>query len=38
MTHENIPQAMADWMLGKGLGSIGFLLVVNVILLLSPAT
>ena len=30
MTSENIPQAMADWMLGKGLGVIAFLLFVNV--------
>ena len=35
MTHENIPQAMADWMMGTGLGVIGFLLIVNVLLLLA---
>jgi len=35
MANENIPQAMADWMLGNGLGVISFLLVVNVILLLA---
>ncbi|OHC64509.1 MAG: C4-dicarboxylate ABC transporter permease [Rhodocyclales bacterium GWA2_65_20] len=35
MTHENIPQEMADWMLGKGLGVIGFLLIANVLLLLA---
>ncbi len=35
MTNENIPQALADWMLGNGLGMITFLLVVNVILLLA---
>ncbi len=35
MTNENIPQAMADWMLGNGLGVITFLLAVNVILLLA---
>jgi C4-dicarboxylate transporter DctM subunit len=35
MTHENIPQAMADWLLGEGLGIIAFLLVVNVLLLLA---
>ncbi|HEX6736510.1 MAG TPA: TRAP transporter large permease subunit [Azonexus sp.] len=35
MTNENIPQALADWMLGNGLGVITFLLVVNVILLLA---
>jgi C4-dicarboxylate transporter DctM subunit len=37
MTHENIPQAMADWMIGTGVGVIGFLLIAN-ILLLPPAT
>jgi len=35
LTNENIPQAMADWMLGHGLGHITFLLAVNVILLLA---
>ena len=35
MTHENIPQAMADWMMGTGLGVVGFLLIVNVLLLLA---
>ena len=35
MTHENIPQAMAAWITGTGLGWIGFLLVVNVLLLLA---
>jgi C4-dicarboxylate transporter, DctM subunit len=35
MTHENIPQAMAEWMLDKGLGVIAFLMVVNVLLLLA---
>jgi hypothetical protein len=30
MTNENIPQALADWMLGNGLGVITFLLAVNV--------
>jgi C4-dicarboxylate transporter DctM subunit len=33
MTNENIPQALADWMLGQGLGSVAFLLAVNVLLL-----
>ncbi len=33
MTHENIPQAMADWMIGTGVGVIGFLLIANVLLL-----
>ena len=35
MTNENIPQAMADWMIGDGVGWIVFLLVVNVLLLLA---
>jgi len=35
MTNENIPQTLADWMLGHGLGVIAFLLAVNVILLLA---
>jgi C4-dicarboxylate transporter DctM subunit len=35
MTSENIPQAMAAWMLDKGLGVVAFLLVVNVLLLLA---
>ena len=35
MTNENIPQALADWMLGNGLGAIAFLLAVNVLLLLA---
>ncbi|MDD5176559.1 MAG: TRAP transporter large permease subunit [Sterolibacterium sp.] len=35
MTNENIPQALADWMLGNGLGVIAFLLAVNVMLLLA---
>ena len=35
MTHENIPQAMADWMMGTGLGVVCFLLIVNVLLLLA---
>jgi C4-dicarboxylate transporter DctM subunit len=33
MTSENIPQAMAAWITGQGLGVITFLLVVNVLLL-----
>ncbi len=33
MTHENIPQAMADSMIGTGVGVIGFLLISNVLLL-----
>ena len=35
MTHENIPQAMAGWMIGQGFGWITFLLVVNLLLLLA---
>jgi C4-dicarboxylate transporter DctM subunit len=35
LTNENIPQALADWMLGMGLGVIAFLLVVNVLLLVA---
>jgi len=33
MTNENIPQALADWMLTQGLGPIAFLLAVNILLL-----
>ena len=33
MTHENIPQLMADAMIGTGVGVIGFLLIANVLLL-----
>jgi len=35
MTSENIPQAMAGWILDKGFGVVSFLLVVNVLLLLA---
>ncbi len=35
MTNENIPQALAEWMLGNGLGVVAFLLAVNVLLLLA---
>ncbi|MEQ1611868.1 MAG: TRAP transporter large permease subunit [Hyphomicrobiaceae bacterium] len=35
MTHENIPQAMADWIIAQGFGWISFLLVVNILLLLA---
>ncbi|NTV96651.1 MAG: TRAP transporter large permease subunit [Thiobacillus sp.] len=35
MTSENIPQAMADWLLGEGLGIVAFLLVVNFLLLMA---
>jgi C4-dicarboxylate transporter DctM subunit len=33
MTHENIPQAMADAMIGTGVGVIGFLVIANILLL-----
>ncbi|MDR2710971.1 MAG: TRAP transporter large permease subunit [Burkholderiales bacterium] len=33
MTSENIPQIMSGWILEHGLGVIGFLLVVNIVLL-----
>jgi C4-dicarboxylate transporter DctM subunit len=35
MTHENIPQSMADWMIGTGVGVIGFLLIANILLLIA---
>jgi C4-dicarboxylate transporter, DctM subunit len=35
MTHENIPQEMADWMMGTGIGVIGFLIMANILLLLA---
>jgi C4-dicarboxylate transporter DctM subunit len=35
MTNENIPQSLADWMMGNGLGVITFLLMCNVLLLLA---
>jgi C4-dicarboxylate transporter DctM subunit len=35
MTSENIPQAMAGWIMDKGFGIITFLLVVNILLLLA---
>ena len=35
MTNEQIPQALADWMLGNGMGVVAFLLAVNIILLLA---
>ena len=35
MTSENIPQAMAEWITGQGLGVVSFLLVVNLLLLLA---
>jgi C4-dicarboxylate transporter, DctM subunit len=35
MTSENIPQAMADWMIAQGFGPVAFLLVVNILLLMA---
>ena len=35
LTNENIPNALADWFIGKELGVIGFLLVANLMLLLA---
>jgi C4-dicarboxylate transporter DctM subunit len=35
MTSESIPQAMAGWIMDKGFGIVGFLLVVNILLLLA---
>ena len=35
LTNEQIPQHLADWLVGMGLGWVGFLLVVNVLLLLA---
>ena len=35
MAHENIPQAMGDWILAKELGTTAFLLCVNLVLLLA---
>ena len=35
MTNENIPQLLAEWMIGHGLGTIAFLLACNIILLLA---
>jgi C4-dicarboxylate transporter DctM subunit len=35
MTSEQIPQALAAWMLDKGLGVVAFLLFVNIVLLLA---
>ena len=35
LTSEQIPQAMAEWIIGKGFGVASFLLVVNLLLLLA---
>ncbi|WP_415034345.1 TRAP transporter large permease [Azonexus sp.] len=34
MTHENIPQAMANFMMGTGIGVIGFLIMANILMLI----
>jgi C4-dicarboxylate transporter DctM subunit len=34
LTHENVPQAISEWILASGLGVIGFLLAVNILLLI----
>ena len=35
LTSEQIPQAMADWMIAQGLGAVAFLMMVNVLLLVA---
>jgi C4-dicarboxylate transporter DctM subunit len=35
LTSEQIPQQMADWMIGQGLGPLAFLLMVNILLLIA---
>ena len=35
LTNENIPSALADWILGMDLGWISFLLIVNILLLIA---
>src|SRR5262249_9290609 len=35
LTNENIPHALADWLLAQNFGPIGFLLLVNLLLLLA---
>jgi len=35
LTNENIPHALADWILGKDMGVLGFLLLANVLLLIA---
>jgi C4-dicarboxylate transporter DctM subunit len=35
LTNEQIPQHLADWLVSMGLGWVGFLLVVNILLLLA---
>ena len=33
LTHENVPQAISEWLLSNGLGVVAFLLAVNLLLL-----
>jgi len=35
LTHENIPQTMADYMMGTGVGVIGFLIMANILMLIA---
>ncbi len=35
LTHENIPQEMADFMIGTGVGMIGFLIMANILMLIA---
>lgn len=35
LTHENIPQQMADFMIGTGVGVIGFLIMANILMLIA---
>ncbi|WP_026687762.1 TRAP transporter large permease [Azovibrio restrictus] len=35
LTHENIPQTMADFMMGTGVGVIGFLIMANILMLIA---
>ncbi|MBS0543512.1 MAG: TRAP transporter large permease subunit [Proteobacteria bacterium] len=35
LTHENIPQQMADFMIGTGVGMIGFLIMANILMLIA---
>jgi C4-dicarboxylate transporter, DctM subunit len=35
LTNENIPSALADWILAQNLGWVGFLLMVNILLLMA---
>jgi len=36
LANENIPQHLADWLVGMGLGPIAFLLVCNIVLIMAP--